>query len=1160
MNDEFEGTNLAEMETTSSTYSNVIVQTGEGTPGQYFSLETLLSGDTYQNSLDNLEDEQLSFKFNYNDYTSMGKFGSVYSKISSQIEKIKAEYPPSFKSPVTFASAGTFYIVIASIEQHQPLVDSYSATFIDHCVYIDDECYSITAITSSDTNYALSVTPPALDITIPTEAYIIPSQASISDFKRGLSEYGKYILRSDETGGWPRYTGTNELAIKRSSTDYESFITTELAKGSEADNVSGSNVLWGKLFPWSLAEYDSDDNLLQRLIYTYGHSFDRIKEYQDALEYVHTCNHKEFEQVHQDLLPRFAKHFGWEVVNHVDAQEYNKLLNAHYPHYHSNLSGISDYNFSSADISYESNRRFLSNLVHFYKQKGTKESIYNLMTAYSVPELLFRIDELVTVEDAIGRRSHEPSYSNISILTGNTYHYISGGSMVPRTETRLRNTRLVDIGIFPISAIEHDQWEWASVSGANVTGYNGTISAVTDFDSSTQQIWEQELIQFLIPSDGSHLHAANYPNLRQIETDYLLNSANKLTKNKLEVFLSIIEDVTPELVKKSIPAGSKLRTYGRTWENAWWRKQKHNHKETYNNAVALHPFDKDIELDVATLEISKPFQEESILDVVELDVTHNKQHTAEIESIDISQSLYSQYAETIDTISLEPSFSRVPACNDIDISLIEATYEVPYAADSSVVHTTSGQSYTAMTPTVEVLSAITSSYGTTNFTAITGAETIVTNTNTAEIALSANNLSNNTSKLTVELYKRHTREELDEIEHELYPISWVFIETDEIGIYRLSTHQSPRTELKVGDEIRLDMLGYIDDSNSSALKQAILLAGLGVTDRVTIVEIIANGQAIKTSPAFNIRQLSISNRNIIQAYRVPSYFDWNRPVQSTEYNISGGTENNVQDGFNYYSGTSPTASDSYITGITALGGIDTDTAGGAQSRGYGSELLIDKTEYFWATKVESTVPWYNGLNSYELEHDSLTALTSNYCVTSLMNSDIDYIGRHFTYIKSPRSPELTEYTDWAGTARTQAVSVTFMGVGDADRLEVQYLSLTGEPTGDQLDESLTPWTGLTGWSENASTIGLSIVEGSIADSTQKTIRATLEPDMWYWWRVKNIRTYTDMFNRSLETYTSSQPGLLKTGSGDITETIPDVQETSSQPPSKGGNGGDPNPS
>ena len=1152
MNDEFESTNLAEMETTASTYSNVIVQSGEGTPGQYFSLNTLLSGDTYQNTSDNLEDDQIKFKFNPSDYTSMGKFGSVYSKISSQIEKIKDEYPPSFYCSDAEVVAGKICLPRENIEQHQTIVDSYSATFVGHQVCYSGEYYSITEISAATDSFELTVTPIPIGAT--SEAYVVPTQAAVNDFKLGLSEYGKYILRSDQIGGWPRYTGTNELAIYRSGVDYASFASAELSIGSLADTVSGSNVMWSKLFPWALAEYDSSDNLLQRLIYTYGHNFDRIKEYQDALEYVHTCNHKEFEQVHQDLLPRFAKHFGWEVVNHVNAQEYGRLLNTHYPHYHSNLSGISDYNFSSEDISYESNRRFLSNLVHFYKQKGTKESIYNLMTAYSVPEELFRIDELVSIEDRFGIRTYKPTYSNVSILTGSTYHYMSAGTMIPRSEIRLRNTRSIDIGIFPIRAIEHDQWEWASTNGADITGYNGVVSAVTSFDSNTQQVWENELLQFLIPSDGSHLHTATYPNLRQIETDYLNNSVNRLTKNKLEVFLSIFEDVVPELVKKSIPAGSKLRTYGRTWENAWWRRQKHKHQQTYNNNVALCPFDEEINLDVVELDITIPIQEESTIDYVSLAVEYSKQHEADIESMDISQTLYVQYEELINVISLEPTFYKAQTCNEIDINLMRATYEIPYAATTDISYFSSGQTYTATTPTVEVITAITTNYGTTNFTAITGVEAIVTNTNSADIALSATNLSSESSKLTVNLFKRHTSEELEDIKQELYPLIWVFHETEDLGIYRVATTQSQRTELKVGDEIKLDLLSYIDIEGLTVLEQAIVLANMGVNSHVTIVEISATGQSIKTEPSFNIRSLGISNNHIIQFHRTPSYFDWNRPIQNVEYDISGGTIENEQSGFSYFTGT-PTVGDSYITGVTTIGGVDVDSSGGAQSEGYGADLLVDKNEYFWATKIESTVPWYDDLDSYEIENSSLTSLTSNFIQTSLLGSDMNYIGRHFSYIKTPRSPELTEYIEWTGSSRTQAVSVSFMGVGDADRLEVQYLQHSGTPVGDDLVESGSPWSSLTGWSENSTTVGLTIVEGSITDSTTKTVRATLEPETWYWWRVKNVRTYTDMFNRSLETYTSSQPSLMRTGAGDITETIPDIQEQNSQPPNRGGGNG-----
>lgn len=93
-----------------------------------------------------------------------------------------------------------------------------------------------------------------------------------------------------------------------------------------------------------------------------------------------------------------------------------------------------------------------------------------------------------------------------------------------------------------------------------------------------------------------------------------------------------------------------------------------------------------------------------------------------------------------------------------------------------------------------------------------------------------------------------------------------------------------------------------------------------------------------------------------------------------------------------------------------------------------------------------------------------------------------------------------------------------------NRMELQYLnvpSISAYTSYTQISES--SWS-----STSAITISVPSRVG-IGDDYIYTIQTTLEPDTYYWWRVKNFRNKINMFGHNLEYFTSTEPKLLLTG-------------------------------
>jgi hypothetical protein len=250
--------------------------------------------------------------------------------------------------------------------------------------------------------------------------------------------------------------------------------------------------------------------------------------------------------------------------------------------------------------------------------------------------------------------------------------------------------------------------------------------------------------------------------------------------------------------------------------------------------------------------------------------------------------------------------------------------------------------------------------------------------------------------------------------------------------------------------------------------------------------------------------------------RVVNFFNWASSIQSIVYSnyprvVGNFTLPTISTG-------SRTAGNSYsTTGTVTFGGLDY----------LNSEILRDKTEYFYRHRAITHAPkeWGNisGLVKFPVAASGGTLLDSGFDLNYV--SGVKYYGRYFMFMRTPNVPIATMEGLDEGVSTDASVSVRWNGVGDTDRLELQYLAVASSNTPYSTYSSI-PASGWTGTS--AITVAV-FARGSVGDDYIYTVQTTLQPDTYYWWRVKNFRSKVNMFGHNLEYFTSTQPLVFKTG-------------------------------
>lgn len=169
------------------------------------------------------------------------------------------------------------------------------------------------------------------------------------------------------------------------------YIIQQQESGSDYDRNNHGKIT--DMFPQALlGKQDNEEgDIASSFLFLMGRYFDQIKLYADHLQYALRVNESEFDQAADAKLDDVARFFGWELPGGFSGANALQYLIGR----DVQAGELSNEEIDSKlyDIKIAIWRRLLSNLSHFYKTKGTRESVRSIMNAHGIPPNIFRLKE-----------------------------------------------------------------------------------------------------------------------------------------------------------------------------------------------------------------------------------------------------------------------------------------------------------------------------------------------------------------------------------------------------------------------------------------------------------------------------------------------------------------------------------------------------------------------------------------------------------------------------------------------------------------------------------------------------------------------------------------------------------------------------------------------
>lgn len=1075
--------------------NNVVYTNGDLSTGKYFSLTEILSGGSeLVSSSDIPSKDSAELALDYTIPSSLAYLGSLYSTVQIAINNIRENYPNGFmivdsitgvnalmfNASDTYMYGGTPFKLLdyGSYEIIQLYNSAYNSTF-----------QIIEQITGTTFALFLELDGQPSDGT-GYEHILQPKQSTIDKFYSTISQYEKDLLVPpyNRVNFWPRdLVASNNILMD--GTRYDDFVEEELSWAANADDEE-SNFIWRKLYPDGQKILDSEDGLMQKLVLAMAMNFDNIKRYQDQLKYQHTIGYETSNHISNNLIELMANQFNWSLGHNLNQDDYSKHIYSMYENY---VTGQSQQKISASDVNFEVWRRILANLVTLYKKKGTKEAIKYVANIYGLPEELLWIDELVEIYTSGNKKELIESESNIIIpMSGQSWYVDDSGSAKTLSYSVAKNTKYLNVNISPFDAIDFDYYDWGSAGHPNITNINGSSTTLSS-NTATQREFFSNVYRATIKSDGSSRYESSYPLLENEGVLYYNLSTNRMKLSTLDPYMDFLDDNWNILISNLIPASSKLVSMGTLYKNPMWRREKYQWNDSELEAKQL-PFNDGCVFDVFNPVFRVNQSKDSVIQIAEPIVDVGTRKTATLGSPQLSSAKSAKISTNIASATISSNKQKNMSCS---ITLQEPTgeYYEPASDSQAFDYIYSSTTYQIGSPMLEPVSG---QYGTLDYTNYTEDALVVTNQNSFPITFSAYNLSDSGyTKLELDLFRKYSDDSVVVDETTTYSILSVDHEEQSHGIYRVSSLEN------------IDTFDYISVESDTIKNVQITYMDTGTSQ-------------IRTSPKIGLLGLDTN----ATFKRIVNFFNWAAPIQSVVYTNypTGYTGDFSLPTINTNSRTS--ANTYSTTGTVYVGGLDY----------LNSEILIDKTEYFYRTRAITHAPkeWGTiaGMIKFPILASGGTLLDSGYDLSYI--NDIKYYGRYFMFMKTPKVPisSLVGATNVASTTGTPeysqtldaSVSARWNGVSDSNRMELQYLkspSITAYTSYTQISSS--------SW-ESSSAVTINVpARNSIGDDYIYTIQTTLEPDTYYWWRVKNFRSKINMFGHNLEYFTGTEPKMLHTG-------------------------------
>jgi len=760
-----------------SSDSDIVFSNGDLTSGKFFSLENILSGGTLNIPTEDVDEyKQAELALDYNLITSLAYLGSAYSTVLIGINKIQEDYPNGFIIVTGVASTGTLMFNnsdtttygadpfsvfdYTDYELIQTLSGAYDQTFdIIEPTTITGGTYSLLFLDGNPTTGGLY-------------GHIIqPKTSTLDKFYSTLTQYELDLLIPpfDRTNYYPRDSvATNNILFE--GAEYDTFVDEETSWASLADNED-VNFIWRKLYPDGQKNLDSDDGIMKKLISVMAANFDNIKKYQDQLKYQQTIGYETNNHISKDLVEKLSNQWNWSLGHNLIQDDYSSYMYSTYENY---VTGQTQQKLSAKDVNFEIWRRVLSNLIHLYKKKGTKEAIKYISNIYGLPEALLWIDEFVKIANDNGGDELAISSANIVVPINGELKYVDSIGGVQTLDYKvIGNTKYLNINVSPASAIEFDfyDWGWANHPDSD-------ISSLTEI---SQIEFNRRVLNESIQTGAKY--DVNYPFLETQADTYYSYSVNKFNFNRLYPFLEFLDDNWNILITNLIPASSKLISSGTLYRNLMWNREKYKWDESELDPKAL-PFNEDVELDnfIPIVELNRP--NEATIQTEEISSTLTTPNFGTITQQEISGTKQPFMSTTIQP-PVESAEISTSMFGTIDINDPIGDYCDASTGSATIEQTPTGVTYTLDSPLIVPISG---QYGSDAFTSYDANSLVVTNQNTFNVVFSASNLSNGGyTKLEFELFEKQHDDVVTIDEDNEFSIMTVLNESDTYGTYKTSS-------------------------------------------------------------------------------------------------------------------------------------------------------------------------------------------------------------------------------------------------------------------------------------------------------------------------------------------------------------------------------------
>ena len=173
------------------------------------------------------------------------------------------------------------------------------------------------------------------------------------------SNYGK-LTQVTSTLTWPT---ADEWNIVTENDVFVRYIT-KLYEIADTYDKHKTNLISRFLTTGALKEFDTEDQMFEKIIQLYGRSFDEIKKYIDGLAYMTNVTYDSINNVPDTLLKNLAQLLGWGTPSSINEVDVVKALFNRGGH--KEFSGVSD-NSTPVELDIDLYRKILMNTAYLFK-------------------------------------------------------------------------------------------------------------------------------------------------------------------------------------------------------------------------------------------------------------------------------------------------------------------------------------------------------------------------------------------------------------------------------------------------------------------------------------------------------------------------------------------------------------------------------------------------------------------------------------------------------------------------------------------------------------------------------------------------------------------------------------------------------------------------